>query len=133
MVCRTQRSRGCRNQSILSPAAMAVNKEKSAEAGLGTAAVVWTDGASSPQGYPAPKKCPLTVCLFVWLCHMACGILVPRPGIEPTPLALHACSLNHWTAREVLPTDCLILEVERAVRLYIYVLYRKRQRQTYKG
>ena len=32
----------------------------------------------------------------------ACGILVPRPGIEPKPPALAAQSLNHWTAREVL-------------------------------
>ena len=32
---------------------------------------------------------------------MACGILVPQPGIEPTPLAVEAWSLNHWTAREV--------------------------------
>ena len=32
---------------------------------------------------------------------MACGIVVPRPGIEPTPLAVEAQSLNHWTAREV--------------------------------
>ena len=31
---------------------------------------------------------------------MACGILVPRPGIEPAPPALEAQSLNHWTARE---------------------------------
>ena len=33
--------------------------------------------------------------------HAACGILVPRPGIEPAPPALEAQSLNHWTAREV--------------------------------
>ena len=32
---------------------------------------------------------------------MACGILVPRPGIEPSPPALEAQSVNHWTAREV--------------------------------
>ena len=32
---------------------------------------------------------------------MACGILVPRPGIEPAPPALEVWSLNHWTAREV--------------------------------
>ena len=32
---------------------------------------------------------------------MACGILVPRPGIEPTLPALGAASLNHWTTREV--------------------------------
>ena len=41
------------------------------------------------------------VCLFC-LCHTACGILVLRPGIEPSPPALGAWSLNHWTAREVL-------------------------------
>ena len=28
------------------------------------------------------------------------GILVPRPGIEPTLPALGALSLNHWTTRE---------------------------------
>ena len=32
---------------------------------------------------------------------MACGVLVTRPGIELTPPALEARSLNHWTAREV--------------------------------
>ena len=34
--------------------------------------------------------------LFIYLFfgHAARGILVPRPGIEPTPPAL---SLNHWT------------------------------------
>ena len=35
---------------------------------------------------------------------VACGILVPRPGIEPVPPAVEAQSLNHWTAREVLTT-----------------------------
>ena len=33
---------------------------------------------------------------------MACEILVPHLGIEPTPLAGEAQSLNHWTASEVL-------------------------------
>ena len=31
----------------------------------------------------------------------ACGILVPRPGIEPRPLAVRGRSLNYWAAREV--------------------------------
>ena len=35
---------------------------------------------------------------------MACGILVPLPGIELTPPAVEVWSLNHWTAREV-PSD----------------------------
>ena len=35
--------------------------------------------------------------------HLACGMFVPRPGIELTPPALGVQSLNHWTTREVLP------------------------------
>ena len=31
----------------------------------------------------------------------ACRILVPQPGIPPTPPALEAWSLNHWSTREV--------------------------------
>ena len=47
------------------------------------------------------------VCLFVcfsffWPCHMACGILVPQPGIEPRPSKVRAQSLNHWTTRQFL-------------------------------
>ena len=38
---------------------------------------------------------------FFWPHHAACRILVPQPGIEPTPLAVEVRSLNHWTAREV--------------------------------
>ena len=37
---------------------------------------------------------------FFWLHCSVCGILVPGPGIEPTPLALKAWSLNHWTTRK---------------------------------
>ena len=32
---------------------------------------------------------------------MACGILVPQPGIKPAPPAGEVRSLNHWTTREV--------------------------------
>ena len=31
---------------------------------------------------------------------MACGILVPQPGIEPVPLAVEVQSPNHWTTRK---------------------------------
>ena len=31
---------------------------------------------------------------------MACGILVPRLGIEPRPSAMRLQRPNHWTARE---------------------------------
>ena len=39
-------------------------------------------------------------CLSIWLCRAACGIFVPRPGIEPGPSAVRVQSPNHWTARE---------------------------------
>ena len=32
---------------------------------------------------------------------MACGILLPRPGMEPTPPALAAWGINYWITREV--------------------------------
>ena len=35
-----------------------------------------------------------------WPHRTSCGLLVPPPGIEPTPPALEAQSLNHWTTRE---------------------------------
>ena len=37
---------------------------------------------------------------FFWARRATCGILIPRPGIEPGPLAMKEWSLNHWTARE---------------------------------
>ena len=37
--------------------------------------------------------------------HLACGILVPQPGIEPVPPAGKVQHLNHWTTREV-PICC---------------------------
>ena len=38
---------------------------------------------------------------FFWLHFTACGILVPRPGIEPMSPAVEMWILNHRTAREV--------------------------------
>ena len=43
--------------------------------------------------------------LFFWPSHMACGILVPRPGIEPGLSAVKARSPNHWTTREFPKRD----------------------------
>ena len=53
-----------------------------------------------------PKKLPSRdnlwglLFFFFWQGPVACGILVPRPGIEPVPLHWKL-SLNHWTAREI--------------------------------
>ena len=49
------------------------------------------------------KKCGFPIGFFFFPCRSACGILVPRPGIESMPLALEVQSLNHWTAREKSP------------------------------
>ena len=38
------------------------------------------------------------------------GILVPKPQIEPTPPAVEAWSLNHWTTKEVLKGRTFIYE-----------------------
>ena len=40
-----------------------------------------------------------------WPRCTAYEILVPRPGIEPVPLAVEERHLNHWTTREVLRED----------------------------
>ena len=39
---------------------------------------------------------------LIWLPHMACRILVTRPGFEPPPLTASAQSPSHWTARDFL-------------------------------
>ena len=39
---------------------------------------------------------------FFWLCHEACGTLVPPPRTEPRPTAVKALRLNHWTTKEFL-------------------------------
>ena len=57
--------------------------------------------------FPAPPgfvEFVATVLLFHVLSifgQEACGILAPRPGINPTPSALGS-SLNHWTAGQPL-------------------------------
>ena len=43
----------------------------------------------------------IIIILIFWPCHVAWGILVPRPGIEPVPSALEAWSFNHWTTSEI--------------------------------
>ena len=45
---------------------------------------------------------------FFLLCHRACRILVPQPGIKPMPSAVEAQSLNHWTIREVPIVSLLV-------------------------
>ena len=66
---------------------------------------------------------------FFWPLGLACGILVPQPGIEPRPPAVEVWSPNHWTAREVpglfLTDDAACREdvsgVFRWICIYIYI------------
>ena len=52
------------------------------------------------------KMYPLFISIF-WLCHVACGILVPWQGLNPH--SLHSQhSLNCWTTREVTTAENLI-------------------------
>ena len=46
----------------------------------------------------------------------ACGILVPRSGIEPVPLAVKAQSPNHWTTKKS-PGLCFLCLLLAAVGL----------------
>ena len=46
---------------------------------------------------------------------MTCRILVPQPGIEPTPPAVEAQSLHHWTTREVPRRLCFL------ICIYVYI------------
>ena len=48
--------------------------------------------------------------LNFWLSNTTCRILVSRPGIEPSPAAAEAWSLNHWPPRDV-PLAFLMLGV----------------------
>ena len=41
--------------------------------------------------------------------HIASRILVPWPGIEPTPPAVEVQNLNHWTTRQISMLSCLKL------------------------
>ena len=57
----------------------------------------------SPSDVCTLKYLTFNFIFFIfWPCHTACRILVPRPGIEPTPPAVEAQSLKHRTAREIL-------------------------------
>ena len=55
---------------------------------------------------------------FFFLPHvilvLACGILVPWPGIRPMPHVLQVHSLNHWTTRQV-PWFIIPLKFSRRV------------------
>ena len=53
----------------------------------------------------------------VGCCILQCvGILVPQPGIEPTPPAMEARNPNHWTAKEVPKSTCFQSDLPQLTR-----------------
>ena len=53
----------------------------------------------------------LFIYLFFWLHHSACGILVPQPGTELTPLEAEVQIRSHWpTHHQGSPRACLFKE-----------------------
>lgn len=43
---------------------------------------------------------PLYLHIYLWQCHAACGILVPWPGMEPSPSTVKGQSSNHLKCRD---------------------------------
>ena len=67
-----------------------------------------TEPLGSPVRYIIDEEMQLHSFVGVFVFgHVFCGILVPRPGIEPPPLALASRSHNHWTAEEVPETTLI--------------------------
>ena len=60
--------------------------------------ILWTEDLVG-YGPWGSKESDTTKWLHLY--SMACGILVPIPGIEPMPPELEVQSLNHWTTMEV--------------------------------
>ena len=65
------------------------------------------------------------------------GILAPRTGIEPMPLAVEAQNLNHWTTREFplpsvfgLQTSCYHWLQESPLQTLHHLLGRLTQTET---
>ena len=70
-----------------------------------------------------PGKVTWLFFFFIFWPHCAArGILVPRPGIEPAPLALKASSLNHRllgkSLRRVLATVCTSSVAQSCLTLF---------------
>ena len=68
---------------------------------------LWFSVPVSPKTCDMPSPCRPHFCVCVCVCvcvggtvPLACGALVPQPGIKLRPLAMKAQSPNHWSTRE---------------------------------
>ena len=62
--------------------------------------------------------CCYLFCLFG---HVACGILVPWPGMEPIPTTVDMQSFNCWTTREINP--CLFFSFKHLWYLLFHIIF----------
>ena len=53
--------------------------------------------------------------------HVACGILVPQPWIEPGPLAVKAQSPSHWTTRKF--PIMYFLKLKKVYNLVVFIIF----------
>ena len=63
--------------------------------------------------------------VFWFFGHLACRILVPRPGVEPAPAAVEVQSLNHWTTREVPVPECFKYSQSYCIKFHQCGVYYK--------
>ena len=90
----------CKTETILSPGSLPSNSHSNQS---GTIICI----CAVQEEYREPRDSPtgrISIIIF-WLQHVVCGILVPRPGIEPRPSAVKARSSDRWTATE-FPVHC---------------------------
>ena len=59
---------------------------------------------SKSQGKGRPERKLMVFFFFFWPHYVACGMLVPQPGVKLAPSAVEAQSLNHWASGEVPKT-----------------------------
>lgn len=63
-----------------------------------------------------------------WLCYWACGILVPRLGIELAPPETEVQDLNHWITREIPRLWFLTFVILIFLDIWWYSLHRVHKR-----
>ena len=64
---------------------------------------------------------------------MACGILVPQPGIKLVPLATKLQKSNHWTPGNSTYTIIFFLsQAQKAINCIILFIWNMQNRQIYR-
>lgn len=56
-------------------------------------------------------------------CPVACGVLIPRPGMEPRPTALGTQSLSHWTTLESPKVAAFCFHFDLSLFQYFWISF----------